>query len=190
MFWKAIFTGFALASLALAQGGGMGGMGGGGGDMGGGGGGGGDMGGGGGAPSGAPMARQQKQTKAEMMISRLKLNKDQTSEFVSILQSTAKDASPVIQEVAQSRDRLVNAMLNGKSEADLAPLRKALSEAQFQMTGVEVKAFQRIVGLLKPNQVAKAPEAFELMADIFMPVPNTGGGGRGRRGGGGDRGGR
>jgi hypothetical protein len=72
-------------------------------------------------------------------------------------------------------------MINGKTDAELEPLAKAMSEAQFQMTGVEVMAFKRIVALLKPNQVAKAPEAFELMADIFMPQGAGGsGGGRGR----------
>jgi len=75
----------------------------------------------------------------------------------------------------KSRQDLANAMLNGKTDAETAPITQALAEAQFQMTGVEVKAFQRIVGLLRPNQVAKAPEAFDIMADIFLPQ----GGGRG-----------
>ena len=55
-----------------------------------------------------------------------------------------------------------------------------MNDSQFQMTGVEVKTFQRIVAILKPNQVAKAPEAFDLMAEIFVPQGGGGGGGRGR----------
>jgi len=173
-----------VAALAMAQGGGMGQGGGGvaGADSSGmgGGGGRGSMGGseGGGAPMGM---RPQKETKADQMINRLKLNKDQKSEFVTILESTAKDAAPVIQQLIKSKDALVNAIANGKSDAEIEPLAKALSESQFQMTGVEVMAFKRVVGLLKPNQVAKAPEAFELMADIFLPT--VVGGGRGQRGG-------
>jgi hypothetical protein len=191
MFAKVLLTGFAVAALAAAQGMGGGGISAGGsqtagsmGDtsgMGGGGGGGrsgrnsggGDMSGGmGSAPHG------QKESKADQIANRLKLNSDQKSEFNTILESTFKDASSVVQQLLKSRQDVANAMLNGKSDADLAPLNQALSDAQFQMTGVEVKAFQRIVALLKPNQTAKAPEAFELMADIFVPQPNRGRGGR------------
>jgi hypothetical protein len=183
MFAKVLLTGFAVAALAAAQGGGGGGgMGGGGGGMGGGGGsrggGGADMSGGmgGAGMGGSPHA--QKESKADQIANRLKLTSDQKSEFNTILESTYKDASSVIQQLLKSRQDLANAMLNGKSDADLAPLNQALSDAQFQMTGVEVKAFQRVVGFLKPNQTAKAPEAFELMADIFLPQPTRGRGGR------------
>jgi uncharacterized membrane protein len=174
MLAKVFFTGFAAAALVMAQG-----MGGGGGQGGppGGTGGGGNMGGGGGNMGGGSMgSHQPKESKADLMANRLKLTKDQRSEFDTILESTKKDADPIIQQVLKSRQTVANAMLNNKSEADIAPLVQALSDAQFQMTGVEVKTFQRIVALLKPNQVAKAPEAFDLMADIFLPQ----GGGRGR----------
>jgi len=53
------------------------------------------------------------------------------------------------------------------------------------MTGLEVKAFQKIYALLKPNQTARAPEAFDLMAGILDPATvgrGMGGGGRGRGG--------
>jgi hypothetical protein len=176
MFAKVCFTGFAVAALALAQGPGSGGgMGGGGrgsgmGDSGGMAGG--QMGGGGGS-------HQQKENRADQIVNRLKLSSDQKSEFVTIMQATSKDADPILHQVLQSRQNLANAMLSSKSDADLAPLIQALNDAQFQMTGVEVKTFQKIVGILKPNQVAKAPEAFELMTDIFLPQPSAGRG-RGR----------
>ena len=164
MFLKVMLTGVAVAALCLAQGG----MGGGGGGMGGGG------------------MRAAKPTKAEQMVNRLKLNKDQTDEMVTILQSTDKDAAPVLQQVMQTRNAVATALISGKSDTEMAPVLKAMSDAQFQMTGVEVKAFQRIVALLKPNQKAKAPEAFDLMAEIFLPQPTSGrGGGRGGAGGGG-----
>lgn len=186
MFLKAMFTGFAVAALALAQGGGMGGGGGAGGGMGTIGGAGQEENGvraGGMGPSGGTRGAQ-KQTKADMIIDRLKLNKDQQSEFVTILQASAKDSAQVVQAVLQARNMYATAMINGKSGTDLEPLSKALSEAQFQMTGVEVRTFQKIVALLKPNQMAKAPEAFDEMADIFLPSM-SGGGGRGMGGGGG-----
>lgn len=184
MFAKVMLTGFVVAALAMAQGAGGGppggGMGGSGGGMAGGGGRDGNM--GGGMPGGMMGSRQQKESKAVQMADRLKLNKDQRSEFDTIMQSTQKEAAPIIQQVLESKNNLASALVNGKTETQIAPLLQALHDAQFQMTGVEVKTFQRIVALLKPNQVAKAPEAFDLMADIFLPQGGAGGG-PGRRGG-------
>src|ERR1022692_2836884 len=159
MFAKVFLTGIALAALAVAQGPGGGGDGGGGG---------GGRGGGMSDPNmgvgGFGRASYHKESKAEQVANRLKLSSDQKPEFNSILQSTFKDAAPIIQQVLKSRQDLANAMLNGKSEAEVSPLNQALSDAEFQMTGVEVKTFQKIIALLKPNQMSKAPEAFDLMA--------------------------
>jgi Spy/CpxP family protein refolding chaperone len=169
MLAKVLVTSFAVA-LAAAQGvGGGGGMGGGGrnSSMGEGGMNGGNMGAGG--------SRVQKESKGDQIVNRLKLNNDQKSEFITIMESTRKDASPIVQMLLKSRQDLANAMIQGKTDAEIAPLTQALSDAQFQMTGVEVKTFQKIVALLKPNQVSKAPEAFDLMADIFLPQPGRGG---------------
>ena len=175
MFAKVFLTGIAVAALAVAQGQGGGGAPGGGG--GGGRGGGMDSGGMGGGNMGR--ASYHKESKAEQVANRLKLSSDQKTEYNSILQTTWKDAAPIVQQVLKSHQDLANAMLNGKSEAEVAPLNQALSDAEFQMTGVEVKTFQKIIALLKPNQLSKAPEAFDLMAGIFLPQ----GAGRGGWGG-------
>jgi len=182
MFLKAIFTGLAVATLALAQpgggsGGGMGSIGGAGKETGG------TPAGGGGGMRVAP------KSKGELVAERLKLNKEQTSEVETILNSTLKESGPFVQELSKARAAYATALINGTSEADLAPIAKAVADAQFAMTGVEVRAFQQIVALLKPNQLAKAPEAFDVMAGIFLP---QGGGmgrgmGRGGRGAGGGR---
>jgi len=181
MFLRMVFTGLAVTALAVAQAGiGVGGVGGG------------RAGEDGGAPTGGGGGmRPQKATKADQMIGRLKLNSDQKSEFITIMQSTLKDAAPVIQQVVQSRNTLATALINGKSGAEIEPLVKAMSDAQFQMTGVEVMTFKRVVAILKPNQMTKAPEAFDLMADMFLPVSSGPGGpgGPGGRGEGGEGGG-
>jgi exonuclease VII large subunit len=149
-------------------------------------GGGGGMGGmgGGGMPTRTP-----KPTKAQEIVTRLKLNKDQTAEFQTILQTAAKDALPVVQQLQHNRDLLATATITGRNQAELDELSKAVAAAQFQMTGVEVQTFQKLFALLKPNQTAKAPEAFDLMAGIFDLTPSRGGG-RGFGEGGGRRGGR
>src|ERR1022692_892605 len=132
MFLKAMLTGIAVAALALAQGGGMGA---GGGMSGGPTGGGGGRGEENGTPPGGGMGmRPQKETKADQMIARLKLNKDQQSEFLTILQSAAKDSAPLSLDVVHSRNALATALITGKSEAEIEPLTKAMMDAQFSMT--------------------------------------------------------
>ena len=96
----------------------------------------------------------------------------------------------MVQQLVQARNVLATALIAGKSQADLDEITKTVVAAQLQMTGVEVSAFQKIFALLKPNQTAKAPEAFDLMAGIFEPQSGRGGGGRGMGGGMGEGGGR
>jgi hypothetical protein len=146
-------------------------------------GGGGGMGGGGMGAGGGMPTRMPKPTKAEEMATRLKLNKDQLTEFQTILQTALKESAPVVQQLGQARNVLATAMIAGKSQAELEEASKALLAAQLQMTGVEVQTFQKVFAILKPNQTAKAPEAFDLMAGIFEPQSNRGGGGRGMGGG-------
>jgi hypothetical protein len=178
MFLKVLFPALAAAALAMAQGRG--------GDMGPSGGGR-DQRGGSDSGTGSTVMRPQKETKADQMANRLKLSKDQKAEFLTILASTAKEAAPMIQDVMHSRNMLANALISGKGDAEIAAAVKAMNDAQFQMTGVEVMAFKRIVALLKPNQAARAPEAFDLMGDIFLPRGGGGGGGAGGLGRRGER---
>lgn len=171
MFARVWLVGFAMAAVVAAQGGG-----GGGGNRGSG------MGGadsGMGGPGFGSAHAAPKQSRAEQMADRLKLNSSQKTEFDSILDETQKGAGSVIQQVLKSRQDLANALIGGKSDAEIAPLNQALADAEFEMTGVEVKAFQKIMALLKPNQMSRVPEAFDLMAGIFLQ-PGRGRGAWGR----------
>ena len=132
-----------------------------------------------GMSGGGVRASYHKESQTDQIANRLKLDNDQKAEVNSLFEATTKDAAPIVQQVVKCRQDLANALLHGKSEADIAPLNEALRDAEFQMTGVEVKAFQKVVALLKPNQMAKAPEASDLMADIFVLQ----GRGRGESGG-------
>ena len=185
MFLKVLLTAAAVTTLALAQGGGDpgGGMGGGGA----GGAGGGRGGGGVDALAGmSGMGRVQKESKADQIVGKLKLSKDQKTEFESILQVSFQDAAQVRDLLSKGRSALANAILAGQSADDIAKITQAYTAVEAQMTGLEVKAFQKVYALLKPNQTAHAPEAFELMAGILDPAA----GGRGMGGMGRGRGGR
>jgi hypothetical protein len=183
MFLKVLLTAAAATTLALAQGGG---------DMGGMGGGGGGAGRGSGSDTtgmtgmGGMGSRPQKESKADQIVGKLKLSKDQRTEFESILEVSYQDADAVRKQLAQARASLANATLTGQSADEIAKITKAYTTVEAQMTGLEVKAFQKIYALLKPNQTAHAPEAFDLMAGILDPAA----GGRGQGGMGRGRGGR
>ena len=163
MFLKVLLTAVAVTTLALAQGGG---------DPGGMGGGGGGAGRGSGSDTtgmtgmGGMGSRPQKESKADQIVGKLKLSKDQRTEFESILEASYQDAGQVRTQLGQARSALANATLTGQSAGEIAKITKAYTTVEAQMTGLEVKAFQKIYALLKPNQTAHAPEAFDLMAGI------------------------
>jgi len=116
--------------------------------------------------------RPRKQSKFEQISDKLKLNKDQQQEFLTILQVGAQDSANVRQLLVQGRSALASAMVEGKSTDEIGQIVKAYAAAEAQMTTFEVKAFQKVYAILKPNQTSKAPQAFELMAGIFEPQPS------------------
>ena len=175
MFFRIALTAAAAATLALAQGGG-------------------DMGGGSGTIGSAGKQntqamdmsgglRAQKESKPDQIVSKLKLNKDQKTEVESILQATFQESTPLRNQLSQARGAVAMAFVDGKATDEML---KAYTDLQAQMIGVEVKAFQKVYAILKPNQTTKAGEAFDLMAGLFDFQPGQAGRGAMGR----DRGGR
>jgi hypothetical protein len=165
-------TSLALAATLAAQ------------DEGGGGGGGG--GGFGAGESGGGGVRPP--TRFEQFASRLRLDRNQTTEASAILQTAAEEARPIGLQMLQLQNRLVNALLANASEAEIAAIRDEYTEAAAAMTGLETRTFATIYAKLRPNQQNGAPQAFDLMAGWLQPSPTAagrgGGGARGRTGGG------
>ena len=187
MLVRCVFAVILAAGLAFAQAGE---------EMGGGGGGGRGMSGAGGrggggmdSMGGGGMPRMQRQSKLEMLADKLKLKNDQKSEVEKILSNAMEKAGPVRTQLNQGRSVIAQAMLSKASDADIKKLLGDYATLSAQMTGIEAEAFGKIYAILKPNQQAKATQAFELMGGMFMGMPGGGGmgGGRGRgmnRGGG------
>jgi LTXXQ motif family protein len=174
MLVRLLLTVVLAAGFASAQRGG----GGGGGDeggMGGGGGRGGDMG------AGLPQVRRL--SKQEMLMDKLKLNKEQKEEAATILSAAMEKAAPARDLLTKGRIVIANAITGKASEEDIKKLWGQYTAVNATMTGIEAEAFGKLYALLKPNQQSKAPQAFELMAGMFagggMP---DGGAGRGRGG--------
>jgi uncharacterized sporulation protein YeaH/YhbH (DUF444 family) len=163
------------AGIAAAQiGGDEGGMGGGGGRGGGrgGGGGGGDMGGG--------MAQVRRLTKTEMLFEKLKLNKEQKEEAATIISAAMEKAAPTRELLNKGRMVIANTITGKGSEDEIKKMLGEYASVSATMTSIEAEAFGKLYALLKPNQQAKAPQAFELMAGMFAGGGMPGGAGRGR----------
>jgi hypothetical protein len=139
----------------------------------------------GGNPSagpGAPMPQMRRQTKQEMLFDKLKLNKEQKEEAAKILSDAMEKAAPARDLLNKGRIVIANNITGKGSEEDLKKMWGEFTSVNATMTGIEAEAFGKLYALLKPNQQAKAPQAFELMAGMFAGNGMAGGGGRGGEG--------
>ncbi|HXK01977.1 MAG TPA: Spy/CpxP family protein refolding chaperone [Verrucomicrobiae bacterium] len=178
MLVRVMLAALMAAGLVSAQPGGMGQGGGMGEGMGGG-----SRGGGMGENMGS-MPMQRRQTRLEMFVDKLKLKSDQKSEVERILSASAEKAGPVRDQLNEARKAVANAILSKASDDDVKKVLADYATVSAQMTGIEADAFGKIYALLKPNQQAKAAQAFELLAGVFIGGGGGAGRGRGNRGGG------
>jgi len=148
------------------------------------GGGGGGMGAGGGmgGGSGMPGGMRRRQTKAEMFLEKLKLNKEQKEDALTILNAANEKAAPIREQLAKGRAMMANMITSKAPEAELKKLMADYTTVAAMMTNIEAEAFGKIYATLKPNQQSKAPQAFELMAGMFNAEPAGPGRGRGGQG--------
>ncbi len=178
MLVRFFLTALLAAGLASAQRGGGGGGGGGEGGMGGEGIGMNAGGGTGGMPGG-----MRRQTKEDLLFEKLKLNKEQKEEGATILAAAREKAGPVRDQLNKGRQLIVGLIMQ-KRDDDVKKLMGDYAIVAAQMTAIEADAFTKLYALLKPNQQSKAPQAFEMMAGMFIGGGTQGGGGRGRGQGG------
>ena len=175
MLVRLLLTAVLAAGFASAQiGGDEGGMGGGGG------GGGGGRGGGGGGDMGGGMPQVRRLSKTEMLFEKLKLNKEQKEEAATILSAAMEKAAPTRDLLNKGRMIIANTITGKGSDDEIKKLLGEYASVSATMTSIEAEAFGKLYALLKPNQQAKAPQAFELMAGMFAGGGMPGGAGRGR----------
>jgi hypothetical protein len=133
---------------------------------------------------GAPQVRRQ--TRQEMLLDKLKLNKEQKEEANKILADAMEKAAPTRDLLTKGRIAIANAITGKASDDDYKALLGEYTRVNATMTGIEAEAFGKLYALLKPNQQSKASQAFELMTGMFAggaPGGGMGGGsGRGRGG--------
>jgi phosphoribosylaminoimidazole (AIR) synthetase len=129
------------------------------------------------------MTQVRRQTKQEMLFDKLKLNKEQKEEAAKILSAAMEKAAPTRDLLTKGRIVIANNITGKGSEEELKKMWGEFTSVNATMTGIEAEAFGKLYALLKPNQQAKAPQAFELMAGMFAGggMPGGGRGGEGRR---------
>jgi hypothetical protein len=125
------------------------------------------------------MPRPQRQTRADQIAEKLKLNKEQKEQMVAIFSAAREKATPIGAQLFKQRAEIATAMINGTTGDDLQKLLADYSATAAQLTGVEAEAFGKIYATLKPNQQKNAGPAFELIAGVFSAT-GRGGQGRGR----------
>ena len=119
-------------------------------------------------------------SKEDQLYEKLKLNKDQKEEAAKIMSAAREKAAPVRDQLNKGRQLIVGLIMQQR-EDDVKKLMGDYAIVASQMTGVETEAFSKIYALLKPNQQAKAPQAFEMMAGMFAGGGNRGRGGQGEK---------
>jgi hypothetical protein len=118
-------------------------------------------------------------SKFELFAEKLKLNKEQKDDALNALNAAMEESAPVREQMDKSRVAVGAALIDGKTGDELKKLTDDVTSASAQLIVVEAKAFSKIYASLKPNQQAKAGQAFELLAET---IDRPGGG---RSGGGG-----
>jgi len=121
------------------------------------------------AQGGAPLTGQA--ATLQQFADYLKLDdKAQVPTVEGFLNEAAKAAVPLAQEMARARRQWLDADLAGQGEGQTAA-RAATVAAAFKMASLETHTYRRVFAILKPNQQAKTPKAFPLMAGLFQPPP-------------------
>ena len=142
---------------------------------------GGKKGGGSGSGMGSGMGASQRPSKFEQFTDKLKLSTDQKQDVRTMLTDAMKESAPLRDQMDQGRVAIAGAMIEGKSADDLKKLSDDYTTLAAQMTAIEAKTFGKIYESLKPNQQAKAGQAFELLVAVLEPAGGGGrAGGRGR----------
>jgi Spy/CpxP family protein refolding chaperone len=159
MIAKLLLSGILACALASAQRGG-GGMGEGMGEVSGGGGRGGGM----DIPSMGSAARP---SRLDRMSLALKLNKDQKKSLKTILDDGQKEANPVRDQMAKSRQAIGDAIQGSKSPDEINQLVGSEAVLETQMAQIELKAFADIYKGLDKDQQALTRSVFQMMKGIF-----------------------
>ena len=146
MFFRLLLAGILATSLASAQRGG---------------------GGGGRGGATAPILMGNSPDKLSILTDNLNLNKDQRKLVKTVLDEGQKEAAPLREEAAKSRQAIGEAVSAGKGQDEIDKLVKSHADIESQMAGLEMKAFVKIYQGLDKEQQPQAQVLFQMMPGLF-----------------------
>jgi Spy/CpxP family protein refolding chaperone len=129
-----------------------------------GGGGGGSRGGGGGMPGGgfAPG------TRLDRMSEMLKLSKDQKKDVKAAMDDAQKEATPIHEQINQSRLAIAEAIAAGKSKEEVDKAIQSEAELDTQLASLELHTFAKVVAFLEIDQKQQGvPMVFAMVRGAF-----------------------
>jgi hypothetical protein len=110
-------------------------------------------------------------TIAEQFVNQLRIDiKAQGPAVDEILIGATRQGAAIDGEMLDIRRQMANAALR-KQPDEMKTLVGTYTEAATKMVTLETDAFRKVVALLRPNQQSRAPEAFTIMAGIFLIPP-------------------
>jgi hypothetical protein len=114
-----------------------------------------------------PGIGQFPQTKLDRIGDMLHLNRDQKNGVKEIFDSAQKEAEPLREEIQKSRAAVATALLAEKGQDDLDKLLAANGNLMAQMTGIELRAFAKLVAKLTADQQKRVGPVFASMSGMF-----------------------
>ena len=126
-----------------------------------------------------PSIMPQRPSKLEQFADKLKLSKEQKQDVATMLSAAMEQSAPLRDQMDKGRVAIAGALIEGKSD-DVKKLLDEYTSLSAQMTDIEAKTFGKVCESLKPNQTAKAAQAFELLVAVLEPAGGGRSGGRGR----------
>jgi len=106
-------------------------------------------------------------TRLDRISELLKLSKDQKKDLKVTFDDSQKEAAPVHDQMAKSRQAIGDAIASGKSQDEIAKAVAAEAQLEAQMTDIELRAFAKFALSLDDQQKQRAGNLFQMMRGLF-----------------------
>ena len=114
-----------------------------------------------------PGAGQFPESKLDRIGNMLHLNREQKNGVKEIFDAAQKEAEPLREEIQKNRAAVATALLAEKGQDELDKLLAANGNLMAQMTGIELRAFARVVAKLTADQQKRVGPVFASMSGMF-----------------------
>ena len=108
-------------------------------------------------------------TRLDRLSESLKLSKEQKKDVKAAMDEAQKEATPIHDQMNQSRLAIAEAIAAGKSKDEVDKAIRSVAELETQMTSVELHAFAKVVSFLEVDQKQRGvPSIFAMVRGAFL----------------------